>query len=97
MSEQEKRAAEWEARHFAAARGPRGDAGALQHYLSHTRFEESCAPPAGAHTASTARRTAAGGARITESAAPRTAGQDEADARSSQSWLARLGLGRRHS
>ena len=41
MSPAEKLACEWEARHDVAARGRRVDpAAALQHYLSHLRWEE---------------------------------------------------------
>ncbi|MCZ2849757.1 hypothetical protein [Modestobacter sp. VKM Ac-2978] len=41
MSPAEKLAAEWEARHDVAARGHRGTAGAVQHYLAESRTHEA--------------------------------------------------------
>ncbi|MEI4280869.1 hypothetical protein [Klenkia terrae] len=41
MSPAEKVAAEWEARHDAAARGHSGSAGAVQHYLAESRAREA--------------------------------------------------------
>jgi hypothetical protein len=40
MSEAEKRAAEWEARHDVAARGRRGAPDTLQHYFAHERLTQ---------------------------------------------------------
>lgn len=41
MSPAEKVVAEWEARHDVAARGHRGTAGAVQHYLAESRTREA--------------------------------------------------------
>ena len=61
MTVAEKLACEWEARHDVAARGGRIDpAGALQHYLSHSRCSEGLHHHERAHPRHTARqRTAA--------------------------------------
>src|SRR3954468_15663027 len=53
MSEAEKLACEGEARHDVAARGRIADVAPVQHYLTHTRCEDSRHLPAG-----TSRRTA---------------------------------------
>ena len=44
MTEAEKRAAEWEARHDVAARGRRAGAETVQHYVAHERLVHP-APP----------------------------------------------------
>ena len=44
MTEAEKRAAEWEARHDVAARGHRPGAETVQHYVAHERMTHP-APP----------------------------------------------------
>jgi hypothetical protein len=50
MTEAEKRAAEWEARHDVAARGHRAGPDALQHYFTHERLAHAAQPhPAGGH------------------------------------------------
>ena len=50
MTEAEKRAAEWEARHDVAARGRRAAPDVLQHYLAHERLGHAAEPrPTGAH------------------------------------------------
>jgi hypothetical protein len=53
MTEAEKRAAEWEARHDVAARGHRAGPDVLQHYFAHERLTHAAEPqPAGAHPVS---------------------------------------------
>lgn len=50
MTEAEKRAAEWEARHDVAARGHRAGPDVLQHYFAHERLIHAAEPhPAGGH------------------------------------------------
>ena len=50
MTEAEKRAAEWEARHDVAARGHRAGPDVLQHYFAHERLAHAAQPhPAGGH------------------------------------------------
>ena len=46
MTEAEKRAAEWEARHDVAARGHRGEPAAVQHYLAEIRTRQASHPAA---------------------------------------------------
>ena len=45
MTEAEKRAAEWEARHDVAARGHRAGPETLQHYFAHERVVHADQPP----------------------------------------------------
>jgi hypothetical protein len=55
MTEAEKRAAEWEARHDVAARGRRPGAETIQHYVAHERLVHAPEPhPAAAHAAAKA-------------------------------------------
>ena len=52
MTEAEKRAAEWEARHDVAARGRRDGAETVQHYVAHERLVHAAQPhPSGVHAA----------------------------------------------
>jgi hypothetical protein len=52
MTEAEKRAAEWEARHDVAARGHRAGPETLQHYFAHERLVHSEPPhPSGVRAA----------------------------------------------
>lgn len=44
MTEAEKRAAEWEARHDVAARGRRPGAETVQHYVAHERLVHAAQP-----------------------------------------------------
>jgi hypothetical protein len=44
MTEAEKRAAEWEARHDVAARGHRAGAETVQHYVAHERMTHPVRP-----------------------------------------------------
>ena len=44
MTEAEKRAAEWEARHDVAARGRRPGAETVQHYVAHERLVRAAQP-----------------------------------------------------
>jgi hypothetical protein len=44
MTEAEKRAAEWEARHDVAARGRRAGAETVQHYVAHERLVHPAQP-----------------------------------------------------
>jgi len=44
MTEGEKRAAEWEARHDVAARGHRAGPDVLQHYFAHERLTHTAEP-----------------------------------------------------
>ena len=44
MTEAEKRAAEWEARHDVASRGRRAGAETVQHYLAHERIAHPAQP-----------------------------------------------------
>ena len=46
MTEAEKRAAEWEARHDVAARGHRAGPDVLQHYFAHERLTHAAGPHA---------------------------------------------------
>lgn len=55
MTEAEKRAAEWEARHDVAARGRRPGGETVQHYVAHERLVHAAQPhPSGAHATPTA-------------------------------------------
>ena len=57
MTEAEKRAAEWEARHDVAARGHRAGPDVLQHYFAHERLTHAAEPhPTGTHPVSEPRQ-----------------------------------------
>lgn len=57
MTEAEKRAAEWEARHDVAARGHRAGPDVLQHYFAHERLTHAAEPHrAGGHPVTESRQ-----------------------------------------